>query len=89
MNQYTEHLAHSAPCNSQYDGYEHNDNYDLMTIGKQVIGRMTNHSGNRVEIIECWCDNEYDYEVRVNKRIVHMTINRNNALTVAKQWMLA
>ena len=88
-NQYEEHLAHSAPCASRWDGFDRGDDGQeiVQDQGKRVIGRMTSGGGYRVEIVEYWFDASFDYEVLVDGRRVHNTDTRENAVTVARWWM--
>lgn len=92
-NQYEEHIAHSAPCNSRWDGF---DRGDLGSVdfpadqGQRVIGRMTNGGGQRVVIMELWCDSDMAYEVLVDGSVVYSDFiegDRSRAITVARWWM--
>lgn len=88
-NQYEEHLAHSAPCNSRWDGFDRGDdalNYEP-DQGVKCIGRMTSEAGYKVEIFHFWFDCDEDFEVHVNGGRVHVTEDRANAITVARWWM--
>lgn len=87
---YEEHLAHSAPCASRWDGFDRGDtgrDVDHCDQGQRVIGRMTSGGGYRVEIIETWCDDLLDYEVRIDGKCVHTAEDRAQAVAVARWWM--
>jgi hypothetical protein len=90
-NQYEEHLAHSAPCASRWDGFDRGDDGRWEDCpadqGQRVIGRMTSGGGYRVEITEFWCDDSLTYEVAVDGHRVHATDDRAQAVTVARWWM--
>jgi hypothetical protein len=84
-NQYEEHLAHSAPCSSRWDGFDRGDSSSNNDSGSIVIGRMTARNGSRVEIVESW--NQYDtcFDVLVDGCQVHFTFDRGDAVAVARQ----
>lgn len=88
-NQYEEHLAHSAPCNSRWDGWDRGDTAtDFETAhGSRVIGRMTSGGGYKVEITEFWWRYDTHFEVSVDGRRVHSTDDRAKAIVVARWWM--
>ena len=89
-NQHEEHLAHSAPCASRWDGFDRGDTgHDAGTcdVGQRVIGRQTNEAGQRVTITESWCDLNSVFEVTVDGGCVHSTEYRTQAITVARWWM--
>lgn len=91
-SQYEEHLAHSAPCASRWDGFDRGD-LDVATHhdqGQRVIGRMTNGAGQRVVIVELWFDGDMAYEVQIDGAIVYSDFldgDRARAITVARWWM--
>lgn len=74
-NQYEEHLADSAPCNSRWDGFDRGDNGDDGIFASKVIGRMTNPKGKRVEIIEEYADGDIFHKVLVNGECVFFDEN--------------
>ena len=86
-NQYEEHLAHSAPCNSRWDGFDRGDTNDVIDQGSKVIGRMTSEAGYKVEVIELWSDSDRFYEVYINGRRVLFTEDRSKALVVGRWWL--
>lgn len=88
-NQYEEHIAHSAPCNSRWDGFDRGDDSRAYEPdqGQRVIGRMTSGGGYRVEIVEFWNDDLRFFEVHVSSRRVHSSEDRAEAVTVARWWM--
>ncbi len=86
-NQYEEHLAHSAPCSSRWDGFDRGDTVFGPDMGHRTIGRMTSGGGYRVEIVEYWCDDMRHYEVTIDGRRVHSADTREEAVTVARWWM--
>lgn len=47
-NQYEEHMTHSAPCASRWDGFDRGTNFDAPDITETIVGRMTNGAGQRV-----------------------------------------
>ena len=87
MNQYQEHLAHSAPCSSRFDGWDRGDTTFEMDQGSKVIGRMTSGGGYKVEIIEHWSGCDTFFEVLVDEKQVHWTGDRANGIVVARWWM--
>ncbi len=90
-NQYEEHIAHSAPCSSRWDGFDRGDDgRDLLEgldQGKRLIGRMTNGAGKRVKIVEYWCDDLRSYEVLVSGVVKFAGDDRARAIRVARWWM--
>jgi hypothetical protein len=89
-SQYEEHLAHSAPCSSRWDGFDRGDRrHDDCPAdqGQRVIGRMTSGGGYRVVVTELWCDEFRAYEVAIDGDRVHYTEDREQAITVARWWM--
>lgn len=89
-NQYEEHIAHSAPCNSRWDGFDRGDDAraDERDQGVRCIGRMTNEAGQRVEIIEAFDSSDLWHSVLVDGRQVFFEEdNRARAITVARWWM--
>jgi hypothetical protein len=88
MNQYEEHLAHSAPCNSRWDGFDRGDLAESPADqGQRVIGRMASSRG-RVTVTEFWCGRDSFFEVAVGSNQVHWTNDRANAITVARWWVI-
>jgi hypothetical protein len=91
LSHYEEHIAHSAPCNSRWDGFDRGDlgrtSVDACDIGQRVIGRMTSEGGYRVVVTEFWCDMDSVFEVHVDGKRVHSTDDRAQAITVARWWM--
>ena len=86
-SQYEEHLAHSAPCASRWDGFDRGDlGNDERDQGTRVIGRMDSSRG-RVVVTELWSDDWTGYEVAVDAQRVHSTDDRAEALTVARWWV--
>lgn len=90
-NQYEEHLAHSASCNSRWDGFDRGD-LDAVDCaadqGERVIGRMTNEAGKRVVIVEQYCDDFRNYQVHIDgKCVFDNSEDRTRAITVARWWM--
>jgi hypothetical protein len=89
-NQYEEHLAHSAPCNSQWDGFDRgtvwaDEKIEVITV---IIGRMTNDAGQRVVIEEILCGEDTYHAVLVDgDRVFWEDNNRERAITVARWWM--
>lgn len=86
-NQYEEHLAHSTPCASRWDGFDRGDTDFTIDSGSKVIGRMTSGGGYKVEIIEYWSGYDTDFEVLVDGKRVHSTENHASAITVARWWL--
>jgi hypothetical protein len=86
---YQEHLNHSAPCNSRFDGFDRGDigQEEDRDQGTKCIGRMTSGGGYRVEIFHLWSDGDDFFEVYVDKKRVHFTEERDNAIVVARWWM--
>lgn len=86
---YAEHLAHSAPCASRWDGYDRGDiGYADDAATTEVIGRVTRPDGKKVEIVK------HDdgralvvYEVIFDGRIAHTCDDRAEAVTVARWWV--
>lgn len=93
-SQYEEHLD-SQPDNSRWDGFDRGefvlDKFDApVDQGQRVIGRMTNGAGQRVVIVEFWCDDDMAYEVQVSGSVVYSDFldgDRARAITVARWWM--
>lgn len=89
MNQYEEHVAHSAPCNSRFDGFDRGTSWaDEEFFTSKVIGRMTNGAGQRVEIVEeCACGDTF-HKVIVDGGCVFFEEDcRARAVAVARWWM--
>ena len=88
-NQYEEHLAHSAPCNSRWDGFDRGTVWADEAPSERIIGRMTNEAGQRVEILEVeFSEGEADYSVFVDgKRVFFESNCRQDAVVVARWWM--
>ena len=88
-NQYEEHLAHSAPCNSRWDGFDRGTSWaDEDLHGETIIGRMTNEAGQRVVIVEEYAGGDMFYRVEVNGKVVFFEEdNRARAIRVARWWM--
>lgn len=88
MSQYEEHLAHSAPCNSRWDGFDRGDlgRDEEFDQGVEVIGRMRCARG-LVEVARLWSRGWEGFEVLVNGNRVHSTDDRANALTVGRWWL--
>lgn len=85
-NQYEEHLA-SQPDNSRWDGFDRGVDFPV-DQGEQVIGRMTNEAGQRVVIVEQYCDDLYNYQVWVSGNCVFDNgENKERAIKVARWWM--
>jgi hypothetical protein len=90
-NQYEEHLAHSAPCSSQWDGFDRGDSgrdVDCVEIIVTIIGRMTNGAGQRVVIEEIRVEGDVYHCVLVDgDKVFWEDNNRPRAITVARWWM--
>lgn len=93
-NQYEEHLAHSAPCSSRWDGFDRGDTgrdpAEDIDQGERVIGRLTNGAGQRVVVRELWCEDLRGYEVLVDGDCVYsdwQDADRARALTVGRWWL--
>lgn len=86
-NQYEEHLAHSAPCSSRWDGFDRGDTDFEVDQGSRVIGRMTSGGGYKVTITEFWNNGWTFFEVAIDGRRVHSTEDRAGAIIVARWWM--
>ncbi len=82
-----EHLDHSAPCNSRFDGFDRGDDDQEPDQGSECIGRMTSGGGYRVEIFHFWCGYDECFEVYADGNRVHYTEERDNAIVVARWWM--
>jgi len=85
-NQYEEHLAHSAPCNSRWDGFDRGTDFER-DQGSKVIGRMTSGGGYKVEITEVWDESDTFFEVSVDGKRVWWDEDRAKAIVVARWWM--
>jgi len=87
--QYEEHIAHSAPCNSRWDGFDRGDANDVTeTPTERCIGRMTNLTGQRISIIETDFGTDSMFEVFVNGNCVFSDFDcRPRAIQVARWWM--
>lgn len=89
-NQYEEHIAHSAPCASRWDGFDRGTTWDDEPfVTERVIGRMTNEAGQRVAINEAVFNDGSDshYTVLVNGREVFAESDKARAIRVARWWM--
>ena len=87
MDQYQEHLQHSQPDNSRWDGFDRGDTDSTIDSGSKVIGRLTSGGGYKVEIIEYWSGYDTAIEVLVDGKRVHSTQERDNAIVVARWWL--
>lgn len=85
-NQYEEHMA-SQPDNSRWDGFDRGDADFSTDQGSRIIGRMTSGGGYKVIITEFWNDDLSFFEVAIDRRRVHSTEDRANAIIVARWWM--
>lgn len=88
-DQYEEHLAHSAPCSSRWDGFDRGDlGREEPGVIETVIGRMTNKAGQRVVIICNTVEYSDFYSVLVDGECVFFEEDdRAGAVCVARQWM--
>ena len=89
-NQYEEHLAHSAPCNSRWDGFDRGTVWadEKPEVTTLIIGRMTNDAGQLVVIEEIRCEDLVFHSVLVDgDRCFWEEDNRQRAITVARWWM--
>lgn len=89
-SQYEEHLAHSAPCTSRWDGFDRGTLWtDEPSITERVIGRMTSEAGQRVVIREVEFDaGDKEHSVWVDGARVFCDLDcRSRAITVARWWM--
>ncbi len=90
MNTYEEHLAHSAPCSSRWDGFDRGTDWsDEPTWFERVIGRMANGAGQRVVIREVEFEaGDCEYSVYVDGDRVFCDLDcRARAIEVARWWM--
>lgn len=76
----------------KFAGFDRGDagraDFDAADVGQRVVGRLTNDAGQRVEIIEDYCDDLSLYFVRVDGDCVTCLLdNRAEAVTVARWWM--
>lgn len=89
-NQLEEHIAHSAPCASRWDGFDRGTVWaDEPQQETKCIGRMTSEAGYRVQIMETTCDDGAAYyEVHVNGKPMFDGWNcKSRAIQVARWWM--
>lgn len=84
--QYEEHMAHSAPCGSRWDGFDRGTVW-ADEVPQSTIGRMTNEAGQRVEIVQDDSDRETAYYVFVDGNEVFDGNDRARAVRVARWWM--
>lgn len=87
-----EHLDHSAPCASRWDGFDCGDlgrtDFGTCDLRTRVIGRMTSEAGLRVVITEESCDDIDLHFVTVDgARVTSLLDDRAAAVTVARWWM--
>lgn len=93
FDKYAEHLADSAPCASRWDGFDRGDVGAIENHadqGQRVIGRMTNKRGQRVVIVELWCDDDIAYEVLVDGEVIYADFaasDRERAIACARRMM--
>ena len=89
MNHYEEHLAHSAPCNSRWDGFDRGDSgHDVDSPDERCIGRMTSEAGQRVSIYEINFGTDHEYSVYVDGARVFCELDcRHQAIQVARWWL--
>ncbi len=90
LDKFEEHLRDSAPCNSRWDGFDRGDSYDTYPAdqGERVIGQMTNEAGQRVVIVEQYCDDLRNYQVLIDGACVFDDCDdRALAIRVARWWM--
>ena len=87
-NQHEEHLAHSAPCSSRWDGFDRGDdnNAEDKDQGTRVIGRMNSNRG-KVVVLELWDGDWTGYELRIGGVLVFSTGDRNQALVAGRWWV--
>jgi hypothetical protein len=86
MNQYEEHLAHSAPCSSRWDGYDRGDQM-VDEVHESVIGRMTSVTGRKVVITLATIGYDDWYTVTVDDMTVYCDQGRDKAIETARSWM--
>ena len=88
MNQYNEHMAHSAPCTSRFDGFDCGDlGREVSDQGTRVVGRMTATQGYKVEIIECWNGDFSMHQILVAGMVVQTAEDYPEAVIVARRWL--
>lgn len=90
-NQYEEHMAHSAPCASRWDGFDRGTSWDDEPQQEtKCIGRMTSEAGYRVAIMETMSsEGTAYYEVCVNGKVMFdVWDNKPRAIAVARWWMV-
>lgn len=89
MDTYQEHLDHSAPCSSRWDGFDRGDigqgdaGVDYPTE-KSVIGRMTNPFGQRVVVAEMEYDGAVCFSVAVDGEYTDWANERDEAIRLAR-----
>lgn len=89
-NQLEEHIAHSATCNSRWDGFDRGTVWaDEQYVTERVIGRMTSEAGKRVVISEAsFSDGGEHYTVSINGgNPVFDSWDKQQAIAVARWWM--
>lgn len=92
--QYIEEVEFANSYNpaDKFAGFDRGDagrnSYEVCDCGERVVGRMTNEAGQRVTIIETYCDDISLFEVRIDgKRVTEMFDDRARAVIVARWWM--
>lgn len=86
MDTYQEHLDHSGPCSSRWDGFDRGDigREDDHLVVETVIGRMTNPFGELVVITETAVDGFAYYEVTVNGHHADWADDREEAVRLGR-----
>lgn len=74
QTQWEEHLAHSWPCSSRFDGWDRGDRAD-----------EERDQGCRVEITEWWSGYDSAYTVSVDGVVVHDTEDQADAIGGARR----
>ena len=86
-NQYEEHLAHSAPCSSRWDGFCRGDVFETES-GTTVVGRMRSPVFGKVEIVCFWQDYDESFAVLVNgKQVSPLFDTKAEAAEVGHWWL--
>lgn len=74
----------------RFQGFDRGDldDNDYPDQGQRVIGRMTNGAGQRVLIVEQYCDDMRNYQIFVGGNCVFdNSEDRTRAIRVARWWM--
>ena len=85
-------FANSYHPADRFAGFDRGDaggiDVDQCDVGDRVIGRLASRAGQRVEIVETYCDDVSWFSVRIDgERVTELFDDRARAAVVARWWV--